>query len=442
MKRPEKDILNGTADALHRTLLLMRDDLVSEVTDAELLQALLGVTIVLEADEITLGHESAQHAFVTAALLAIRSGATVVLRAPNVKLRGQHAPLRGDRLITALLESNGDVIPGLGFATDLPTEPADLTVLLGATPSTSLGARSIRMNADTWAGEITPLDDIRPWGGMSSPFGALTAAGLVAVEAYKVAMRRLREFAAAPAIFEEFFAATSRARIELAPKEMSFAGVDLGKVDFISGGAITQSTLYALLRIPSVEGTFRVVEPKTSDAPDLNRYPLLRASALGALKAEDLARQDLGRIRIEGFPLRYDESTQSQVDPLGPAVVVGVDDIPTRWLVQRTAATSWIGIGATSHYMAMASAHVAGLPCARCLHPYDEPGPELIPTVAWVSHFAGLWVASLLIRHRLGVGIDPGMQVIFASLLVASQPRSVWRDRVPARQNCPNRCGR
>src|SRR2546427_44705 len=99
---------------------------------------------------------------------------------------------------------------------------------------------------------------------------------------------------------------------------------------------------------------------------------------------------------------RYEMSLHDELGPFAPAVLVGVDDIPSRWEVQA-ARPLWLGVGATTHYSAMASYHVPGLGCARCLHPKDEPGGGLIPTVSFVSHWAGLWLASLFALERIGM---------------------------------------
>ena len=42
-------------------------------------------------------------------------------------------------------------------------------------------------------------------------------------------------------------------------------------MDLISGGAITNAALYALLRIPEITAAIRVIEPETLDLPNLNR---------------------------------------------------------------------------------------------------------------------------------------------------------------------------
>jgi hypothetical protein len=78
-------------------------------------------------------------------------------------------------------------------------------------------------------------------------------------------------------------------------------------------------------------------------------------------------------------------------------VLVGVDDIPTRWFVQRQK-PAWVGVGATSHAFVVVSDHLPGHPCAGCVHPLDDGNPlEEIPTIGFVSLWAGLLLAGTLL---------------------------------------------
>ena len=115
--------------------------------------------------------------------------------------------------------------------------------------------------------------------------------------------------------------------------------------------------------------------------------------------------------------------------------LVGVDDIPSRWSVQR-AKPKWLGIGATTHWSAMASFHVPDLGgCAQCLHPLDDPRDEPIATVAFVSFWTGLLTAAYFLRHRSAkLGEAPLDQQVYFTPLRPENP--VWA-LVPRRVNCP-----
>src|SRR3954470_21049590 len=103
------------AEALNRTMLLMRTDLVPETDDDEMLAALTATRIVLEAREDALNTHSGQSAFVTAALLMARSGHEVWLDAPEHAMVGLQPPLTGGNLIESLLEVGLDLLPDRNF---------------------------------------------------------------------------------------------------------------------------------------------------------------------------------------------------------------------------------------------------------------------------------------------------------------------------------------
>lgn len=426
-------------EALDRTLRLMRDHLSEAVDDEQLLEALTSTTVVVAADRANLATAEGQQALLTTMLLAARSGAQVFVNAPNVPIVGASPPFHGERVVDAALDLGADVIPGARCEAGLPEREADLAVLIGDSHWNGRAKRVVRLAGDVWTGELTSTGTGSRVAATGSPFGLLAAAALAAGEAYKVAMQRLRPCGAHMQTFQEFFAPTDAARIALAPDGTPAPRGLFGSVDLVSGGAITQSLLYALARIPGAEMTGRVIEPETSDLSNLNRYMLLRRTYCGTRKIDDLASLDMGGIALSGVPMRYDERTINDIGPFAATVLVGVDHIPTRWLVQR-ARPRWLGIGATSHYSAMASHHEAGTACAQCLHPRDEPDQGPIPTAAFVSFWAGLWLASLVSRHAAGERLPQAAQSIYMTSLRAESPRATWRSVVHSRQGCPIGC--
>jgi hypothetical protein len=99
-----------------------------------------------------------------------------------------------------------------------------------------------------------------------------------------------------------------------------------------------------------------VIEPEFADLSNLNRYMLLLHSHLDAQKAKEFEEICAGTgLAIEPVPKRY-EAKEVEAIRLRAVALVGVDDIPSRWLVQRAKPT-WLGVGATTHWSAMASFH-------------------------------------------------------------------------------------
>jgi hypothetical protein len=417
---------------LDRTLRLMGDEFGRGIPDERLLAALTDTSVALVADEANLACHSAQTAFVTAAMLMARSGHKVALVAPNIELVGLQPPLVLGRLIDGLAEIGGDMLPGVKFETSAPSAMVDLAVALGDSTVDVPAHRTIRINAGPWSGAIQAEARSTRWAADSWPLGALAAAGLAADEALKVAILSLLPHALNRDMTSAVFAYTDEYSFALAP-ETSPTASDLGRLDCISGGAITNAALYCLARIPNVSVLGRIIEPEHAALDNLNRYVLLRRSAAErrAGKAVDLAAILAPcNLHFAAVPERFTEKTHLE---LAPTVLVGVDHIPTRWTVQR-ARPDWLVVGATSHWSAMASFHSLGLGCAHCLHPTDDPDDQLIPTVACVSFWAGLLSATYIARHAAGEVIPLDQQQIY---LTPFRPEKLHRAPVPLRPRCP-----
>jgi hypothetical protein len=420
-------------EALDRTLRLMRDEVKSDVGDEILLQALTSTTVALIADKNNISCHSAQTAFVTAAILMARSGHRVHVLAPNVPLIGPQPPLGIGRMVEQLVQTGTNMLPGVEFSTAIPSDEIDLVIALGNSPVAISGRRTIRLNAEPWAGIVAPETDLTPWGGDWWPIGSMVAAALGAGEAFKVTMQKLQPFAPNQERMNTLFAYTEKIRFTIAPLGTPYAR-ELGLFDLISGGAITSTALYVLSRIPGVSGRGRIVESDTLAISNLNRYPLMLRSHTELFKADDLVALFTGTgLKLAAVAMRYEPITVKKIGPLAPSVLIGVDHIPTRWLVQQ-AGPAWLGIGATTHWSAMASFHEEDASCAQCLHPTDDPNDAPIPTVAFVSFWAGLLTASYFLRHVAGETIQLGEQHIYLTPL---RPESPVRGVVPFRRGCP-----
>src|SRR5258705_13164523 len=125
-------------------------------------------------------------------------------------------------------------------------------------------------------------------------------------------------------------------------------------------------------------------------------------------KAVDVASQQLGGLKASAALERFSAESKA-ILPLRDRVLVGVDDIPSRWAVQAKW-PHWLGVGATSHYSALVSHHPSDLSCAGCLHPRDEAAVAEIPTAAFVSFWSGLLLASRFVRPVSGERVDPAEQ--------------------------------
>jgi hypothetical protein len=415
----------------------MRTLLRPDVLDELLLDTLLATEVAFVTSGSNARCFEGQLALVTAVSLIARSGAQCYLEAPNTELSGVTSPLTSGRLMDGLLGLGQDLIPGRSIDACAPSHEVDLAVVIGDSSWRGKARQVIRLSGNAWFGRIAPNGE--RWRSCGSPFGALTSAGLAAGEAYKAAMRRVRDWAAGPTTFDALFAAAPVAEIALAPPGAPPPSCDLGEFDFISGGAITQAALYALSRIPRARGRARVIEPETNDLSNLNRYAFLRRSRLKEEKATHVASLDLDGLKVAGVPLRYCERNLDQIGSLAPRVLVGVDHIPSRWAVQR-ARPSWLGIGATTDYFVLVTFHQAGLACARCLHQDGTAMPTEIPTAAFVSHWAGLWLASLFARTAAGEQLPHLQQQTMMATLRPESRSAVMQSRGDPRIPCDIGC--
>jgi hypothetical protein len=420
-------------EALDRTLRLMRDDIDDTASDEALIDALTGTVVAIVADADNLATHSAQTTCVTAALLMARSGHRVHVLAPDVPLLGAQPPLASGSLIAGLMEVGRDLLPGVTFSTETPTGDIDLAVAVGDSSVPVRANQHISLNCDNWSGTIAGAAKTTRWSGGDWPMGAMAAGAMAATEAFKVAMRKLNAHARNPAMLAEMFAPAVDVTFRLARPETCCVS-DLHEFDCVSGGAITQALLYVLARLPGMTGATRVIEPDRADMSNLNRYMLLRlrSARLNAQKAGDIAATyGATGLVVEPVARRFEgDGTLA----LRPVVLVGVDDIPSRWHVQR-ARPEWLGIGATTHWSAMASFHASGAGgCAQCLHPLDDPSDAPIATVAFVSFWAGLLTATYFLRHRSGELSEAALdQQIYVTPLRPETP--IWAT-VPPRVDC------
>jgi len=180
---------------LDRTFLLMRDELHEEVSDDTLFTALNSTDVVLTGDAENLSSHVAQCALIAAVLLMARSAHRVYLDVPDVPLAGQQPPLKSGTLVSALVEVGRDLLPGVEFSVGTPQRLVDLGVVFGDSRARFAARAVIAVNASAWSAYLRPPARASAWRERHWPFGGLAAGALVAGEAFKISMRKLRRFA-------------------------------------------------------------------------------------------------------------------------------------------------------------------------------------------------------------------------------------------------------
>ena len=382
-------------EALDRTALLLRLDAfpgLGAERDAELADALCTVGVRVVADRANLASPNGQTALVTLVCQCAMLGLRIDLDVPEVRQLVPQPPLDANfPLGSALAAWTNALFPGCLSRVAAPL----LTFRLGDSAGTRATEPVVHV---TGADEVAALagdeTGATRWQG-ASPWGPIGAGAAAAAEAMRAAIPTLAAHLGQPLPHDITWKPRpfTPLRLQLpAPN-----GRRVGPVDLVSAGAIAHATLYTLLRVPGFAADLRTIDPDILSRSNTNRYPLARAADLRLAKADQLADFATDAVRIRGVRRRLDEHALTTLGDLAPRVVVGVDDIPTRWFVQRQR-PAWVGVGATSHAFVVVSDHLPGHPCTGCVHPLDDGNPlEEIPTIGFVSLWAGLLLAGTLL---------------------------------------------
>lgn len=373
-------------DALDRTALLIGIDLLhNQVTSQAIVDGLMTTWAQITATREELGSAAAQHALVTLALQLAMSGINIDLDIPNVPIVGSQPPLRGDRLVDALLEHLTSTWPWISL--ERGAEP-DIGFVIGG--STVRSGDDIVVTGDREHLRVGPAYRVHParWEGdwPISPIAAGLAAASLAVRA---AVHRIAATAGLP---EPELVSSNSVIIDLNVPAPMLSVPDIGFVPVISAGAITHGALFALLRVPGLCGHLEIFDADLYDVPNLNRYPLANVTDMHQPKAITLERYSTDDLTITGRAAHYRGGDRAGAR----RILVGADDIEIRWTAQQDV-NGWLGIGATSHLFSEVSTHPPLQPCARCIHSHLDAVPETIPTISMISGWAGLHLANELL---------------------------------------------
>jgi hypothetical protein len=182
---------------------------------------------------------------------------------------------------------------------------------------------------------VSPLSPASPdiW-----PIGALNASGLASAEVFKHVLRHLP---LADVYYEKFFAPIDAVTFGFDSEELVVpASIDLGPLTVVSAGAITQAALFTLYRLPGVRAFAEVYDDDVTGLSNINRNPLTLRSHVGQLKTHVLAASAPPGFEIKPVNRRF---ADGMISPIADRAIVGVDDIPSRWAVQRAQPPGWSG---------------------------------------------------------------------------------------------------
>jgi molybdopterin/thiamine biosynthesis adenylyltransferase len=417
-------------ETLARTVLLVRRDVFPRLEDETIREGLSRVRVRLAADSATAKSAAGQAALTAAVVAVAQSGARIYLDVPDVPINSPQPPLRGTQIQSALMELTRDLL----VPASLDDDTVDVSFVFG-TANPGEADEVWHVQAGDWQcflGRAFASAGVQG----DLPFGGILAGVALAAESLRCALRLLAERTGVEPSREHSLIASSDIRMQLNP--LHAGPLDIGDVDVISGGAITNASLFALLRWPYLKGRVRVVDDDTPEPSNLNRYALLRRGHVESqrTKVSILSSYATKNLAIEGSEQRFIPTTVPRLLPLRDRVLVGVDDIPSRWLVARHA-PSWICVAGTTHFAAMVSEHNADGPCAGCLHPRDDPEKGDIPTASFVSQLAGYLQAYRLLANVAGAA--PTGPTLAAPFNLGAQ-HALTEIGLAARYDCPVGC--
>jgi hypothetical protein len=422
-------------EGLNRTILLCRDYVADGLSDEEICRGLQSVRVLCISDKQSMSSHSGQTALVTLVSLLNRIGMQVGLTIPNVVMLSRQSPLSGSLLRTALMASSERLITG-ATVYDGSDMKHDLVFVLGNTEIDGGQSPFWRLTGSDWEGSLM-MDEkgaSQEWSA-AWPIGAMVSATLAANEAFKFAMRSLPFRNESDRIF---FKQSIASGWDFGSAPTPSIDLDLGEVDVVSAGAICQAALYALTRFPNLRMRGRVFDDDVTGGTNLNRNMMTLATDVGMSKVQVIVRHLEGTgLRLAPVPRRF--VGKDCEGGFRHRVMVGVDDIPSRWEVQRQS-RGWVGVSGTSHFNISSSAHSPGAPCCGCLHPIDDAGTNLVATVSFISFWAGLTMAVRLVREVLGVAYPPERQHLWLSPLRMDSPHAAMWSPVPPRGDCPVNC--
>ena len=425
-----------TLEELNRTILLCRDYVVDAISDEEICQCFQSRKVLCVSDRRNLSSHSGQTALVTLVSLLSRMGMQIELSIPEVTLLTPQPPLSGQSVCESLIASGETLLTGATVRSDSSFSP-EMIFVLGDTDIENSHAVSWRLCGSDWHGALAMEGTAQRQRWTAEwPVGSMVSAALAANEAFKFVMRwlPLRDQAA-----QVFFEPSRSCGWNFGSVPLPEGDVDLGQVDLISAGAISQATLYAVMRFPKVQMRGRIFDDDSTGASNLNRNMLSVVTDVGTPKVQVVARCCGPKLQLDPVPNRF-IGNSFEVRELAPRVLVGVDDIPSRWDVQRHA-PGWVAVSGTSHFSVSSSAHSPGEPCSGCLHPVDDPaGANPIPTVSFVSFWAGLAMAVRLLREALVSPYSSDRQHLWLTPLRMDQPHAAMWSPVASRRDCPVHC--
>lgn len=315
---------------------------------------------------------------------------------PNLSLEGPDGSL-----LTELTSLALRINPKVNVSA--PASEADVTVVVGASKVSS-SKPVVYVGSDGWVAYLSSSQPA-PVGPTLNPFGAGAAAAFAAANVFRLIFKDSLERGQADEGLT-FSVLSCAPDTQGAGEEPG--GIDLGETHLAGVGAIGQAAVWALARVPDLEGVLYLVDPESVDLPNLQRYVLTERADVEHSKVE-LAQAFLRQpdLRVQTCPSPWSAHARAMnwhLERVGAALDTAEDRIALQASLPRWVANAWTqtgDLGISRHDFLNGA-------CLACLY---WPQPTQKSRSLLVAEAVGLPEAEPEIRHLLATGapLDQGM---------------------------------
>jgi hypothetical protein len=260
----------NAADQLNRSILLCRDHVSASLTDEEIAHRFQSTRVLLVSNRENVSSHSGQTAVMTLISLLLRMGVQVDLTLPEADLLHEQPPFGKGRLRALALGLSNQLISGAAVRASGDVRP-DVIFALGDTPLPHGMRADWRLLGGEWHGEL--ISNEKRSGArwtVEWPLGAMISAALAAGEVFKHVMRGFPFRCNGD---REYFENSQNSGWDFGDIPIPRC-VDLGSVDIISAGAISQAALFVLTRLPGIQIKGRIFDDDVTGLSNLNRNML------------------------------------------------------------------------------------------------------------------------------------------------------------------------
>jgi proteasome lid subunit RPN8/RPN11 len=331
------------------------------------------------------------------------------------------APFLHDNLADDLTKLVLGINPDLSFRIN-PKFHAKYDVALIIGKSTFAKAEyNIFIDALGWLSYVGGRESEHFSGDSENPIGPLISASRGSAEVFKALLNKVtgrRYKPCSPTIFSALNYKINQPTWDNPP----LPRVSLNDVLLVGAGAIGNCVAYCLTSLPSASGNLTVIDPERVETTNLNRYVLATITNLRAYKANLIKKRLKEKFDVKSFLRVYQKYPHRREHDL---VVVGVDNVKTRWDVQLDFPRVILNGGMYADSFTI-SRHDDFLnkPCLGCLYSsYVEMRHAKYPAASFVSMFAGALLVGEILKEYVSSLREYRLSISFTISSVFATPK-------------------